>query len=102
MERDLINIRSSDAIIILGGGVGTLNEFAVAFDEEKVVGVLTGTGGISDHVPEILKICERDMEDYVIFDSDPKQLVGKVVERLKTVGTSQVKDRRVLRSGRGE
>lgn len=102
MERDLINIRSSDAIIVLGGGVGTLNEFAVAFDEEKVVGILTGTGGISDHVPEILKICERDMEDYVILDSDPKTLVEKVVQRLKTVGSSQVKDERVIGGDHGE
>ena len=77
MERDLINIRSSDAIVILGGGVGTLNEFTVAFDDQKVVGVLTGTGGVSDHIDRILEICDREMEDYVIFDSDPKELVKK-------------------------
>lgn len=102
MERDLINIRSSDAIIVLGGGIGTLNEFAVAFDEEKVVGVLTGTGGVSDHIPEILKICGREMEEFVIFDSDPKKLVQKVVKRLKTVGGSVMKDQRIFRSGKGE
>ena len=100
MERDLINIRSSDAIIVLGGGVGTLNEFTVAFDEEKVVGVLTGTGGVSDHIPEILSICGHEVEDFgfVLFDSDPKALVQKVVERLKTVGSSVTKDQRVFRS----
>lgn len=102
MERDLINIRSSDAIIVLGGGVGTLNEFAVAFDEEKVVGVLTETGGVSDHIPEILKICGRKVEDFIIFDSDPKKLVQKVVERLKTVGSSAIKDERVFKKGKGE
>ena len=101
MERDLINIRSSDAIIVIGGGVGTLNEFAVAFAEEKVVGVLTGTGGVSDHIPEILSICGRKMEDFVLFDSDPKALVQKVVERLKTVGSSVIKDQRVFRSSQG-
>ncbi|MHB2018868.1 MAG: SLOG cluster 4 domain-containing protein, partial [Candidatus Xenobia bacterium] len=32
MERDITNIRASDAVILLGGGMGTLNEFTVAFD----------------------------------------------------------------------
>ena len=102
MERDLVNIRSSDAIILLGGGVGTLNEFTVAFDEEKVVGVLTGTGGVADNIPEILKICDREMEDFVIFDSDPKELVRKVIERLKTGSHPVIEDERVLMSKKAE
>ena len=83
MERDLINIRSSDAIIILGGGIGTLNEFTVAFDDEKVIGVLTGTGGVSDHIETILEVCDRKVEDYVVFDSDPKKLIEKVLEYIR-------------------
>lgn len=102
MERDLVNIRSSDAIIILGGGVGTLNEFTVAFDDEKVVGVLAGTGGVSDHIPQILEICDRQMEDYVIIDSDPKRLVDKVVEHLNTGYHPIEEDERVFRRGKGE
>jgi uncharacterized protein (TIGR00725 family) len=102
MERDLINIRSSDAIIILGGGVGTLNEFTVAYDEEKVVGVLTGTGGVADHIPEVLEICDRSVEDYVIFDDDPERLVRKVIERLKTGNHPVVEDERVFRKQKGE
>ena len=102
MERDLINIRSSDAIVILGGGVGTLNEFTVAFDEEKVVGVLTGTGGISDHVPEVLELCDRKLEDFVVFDDDPKRLIEKVVDKLKNSYHPMVEDERVFRKGKGE
>lgn len=102
MERDLINIRSSDAIIILGGGVGTLNEFTVAFDEGKVVGVLTDTGGLSDHIPEVLALCDRKMEDFVILDSDPKRLVDKVVERLKNFTGPVLEDERVINSKHGE
>ncbi len=102
MERDLINIRSSDAIVILGGGVGTLNEFTVAFNEEKVVGALTGTGGISDRLPEVLALCERKMEDYVVFDTDPKKLIEKVVDKLKNYYRPMLVDDRVFRSGKGE
>ncbi len=102
MERDLINIRSSDAIVILGGGVGTLNEFTVAFDEEKVVGVVTGTGGVADHVPEVLEICDRKMEDFVVFDDDPKELIRKVVDKLKNSVRPVMEDERVFRSQKGE
>lgn len=102
MERDLINIRSSDAIILLGGGIGTLNEFTVAYDEEKVVGVLTGTGGVSDHIPQVLEICDRTLEDYVIFDDDPGRLVKKVIDRLKQGNHPVVEDERVFRKNRGE
>ena len=102
MERDLINIRSSDAIVILGGGVGTLNEFTVAFDEEKIVGVLTGTGGVSDHIDEVLKICDRKMEDFVVFDDDPKKLIAKVVDKFKNSYRPTMVDDRIFRSKKGE
>lgn len=78
MERDIVNIRSSDAIIILGGGIGTLNEFTVAYDEGKVIGILLGTGGISNHIPEILDMCDRELTPFLIFDGNPKTLVDKV------------------------
>jgi len=100
MERDLINIRSSDAIIILGGGIGTLNEFTVAFDEGKVIGVLTGTGGVSNHVEKVLEICGRKMEDYVVFDSDPKTLIQKVLDKLNNSERPKFEDERITRSGK--
>jgi len=102
MERDLINIRSSDAIIILGGGVGTLNEFTVAYDDGKVVGVLTGTGGVSDHIDKILEICDREVSEGVIFDADPAKLVEKVVAYLKEHPGPTMEDERVFNSGKGE
>lgn len=99
MERDIVNIRSSDAIIILGGGVGTLNEFTVAFDEGKVIGVLLETGGVSDKIPEILSICERSMEDFVLFDKDPKKLLEKVLAKLDKNDGPMLQDERVTKKG---
>lgn len=81
MERDIINIRSSDAIAIIGGGVGTLNEFTVAYEEKKPVGVVTGTGGISDHLPEILEFANRHAgPDRLMYDDDPVRLVERLLE----------------------
>lgn len=96
MERDIINIRSSDAVILLGGGIGTLNEFTVAFDEGKIIGVLVGSGGVSDHIEEVLKICDRGMEEYIVFDEDPKKLVDKVINKLKNYAMPMVEDERVV------
>ncbi|MBI3269682.1 MAG: LOG family protein [Planctomycetes bacterium] len=84
MERDIINIRSSDAIVVVGGGMGTLNEFTVAYEEKKVVGVLTGTGGLSDHVPEVLAFCDRKLRpESLIFDDDPDRLIDRLLATLR-------------------
>lgn len=96
MERDIINIRSSDAIIIIGGGIGTLNEFTVAFDEGKYIGVLTGTDGISNHIPEIVKLCHRELNDRVIFESDPGKLVSKILHALSTGPRAVLEDERII------
>lgn len=83
MERDILNIRSSDAVIILGGGIGTLNEFTVAYDEGVPLGILTDCGGISNHIPEILKMCKRKVTRNMIFESDPQRLVKRLITLIK-------------------
>ncbi len=99
MERDIVNIRSSDAIILLGGGVGTLNEFTVAYDEGKPIGILSGTGGVSDHIDDILKICDRQLMENIVFDEDPETLVKKVLEVIKSHPQPITEDQRVTTEG---
>src|SRR3989344_504512 len=53
--RNMLMTRASDAIITICGRIGTLNEFTTAFEDKRVIGVLTGTGGIEEDIPEILK-----------------------------------------------
>jgi uncharacterized protein (TIGR00725 family) len=45
MGREVVNIRSSDIVVIVGGRSGTLGELAIAYDEGKLIGVLKGMGG---------------------------------------------------------
>lgn len=96
MTRDIINIRTSDAVVIIGGGVGTLNEFTVAFDEGRYVGVLTHTDGISDHIPEIIEKCHRELGDRVIFDQDPDRLIARLVKLLNEGERMLVGDQRIV------
>lgn len=96
MERDIINIRSSDAIILLGGGIGTLNEFTVAFDEGKIIGVLKGSGGVSNHIKEILHICDRELNGNIVFDRDPKKLLDKVLNLISERAQPTFEDQRMV------
>ena len=50
MGRETHNIHSSDFVIFVGGRSGTLGEFCIAYDEGKLIGVLTQSGGISDDI----------------------------------------------------
>ena len=84
MGREVVNIRSSDIVVIVGGSSGTLGELAIAYDEGKLIGVLTGTGGISDLVRDILSACKKDTGARVIYSNDPKQLVEHVLTVYRT------------------
>lgn len=76
--RNLLLTRSSDAIITICGRTGTLNEFTVAFEDQKPVGVLEGTGGAADMIREILNKAKRGYGK-TVFSHDPKELLKKVV-----------------------
>lgn len=83
--RNLILTRSSDAIIIVCGRIGTLNEFTIAFEDKKVIGILDGSGGITEEIKHILKAAKRG-KLHIVFDKDPKRLVAKVLAELKRAG----------------
>lgn len=77
--RNLLLTRTSDAILVTCGRMGTLNEFTIAFEDEKPIGILTSTGGMADEIEGILEKARRG-KGKVVFDSDPKMLVEKVIE----------------------
>ncbi|MBU1091831.1 hypothetical protein KKA27_03150 [Patescibacteria group bacterium] len=80
--RNLLLTRSSDAVIVGCGRIGTLNEFTIAFEDEKPIGVLTGTGGTADQIKEIVEKSNRGPGN-VVYHSDPKILIEKVLEMVR-------------------
>ena len=80
--RDVHLVRSADAVITVGGRMGSLHELATALESRKVCGILTGSGGLADYVSTLLKYVEAPGSKDVIYDSDPKSLVAKVVVAL--------------------
>ncbi len=79
--RNLMLTRASDAVLVGCGRMGTLNEFTIAFEDAKPIGVLTETGGTADMIQEIIERAHRPGN--VIYDSDPKRLVERIVELIK-------------------
>ncbi len=80
--RNLLLTRASDAIAITCGRIGTLNEFTIAFEDNKPIGILIGTGGIADEIKGILEKSHRGMRK-TVFDSDPKALVERLLELVR-------------------
>lgn len=81
--RNLLLTRASDAIITIGGRMGTLNEFTIAFEDQKIIGVLRESGGMADEIPHILEKARKDLKAHVIFDHDPARLVSKVIAAIR-------------------
>lgn len=80
--RDLYLVQSSDAVITVGGRFGSLHEFTSALEAHKPCGVLIGSGGTADLIPDLMKTLEPPDGDLVIYDADPKQLVHRLVALL--------------------
>jgi uncharacterized protein (TIGR00725 family) len=80
--RNLQLTRTSDAVIVSCGRMGTLNEFTIAFEDNKIIGVLEGSGGTADSIKEIVANAHRG-PGRIVYNSDPKELVKQVVEMIK-------------------
>ncbi|KKU73428.1 MAG: hypothetical protein UX98_C0007G0004 [Parcubacteria group bacterium GW2011_GWA2_47_26] len=81
--RNLLLTRGSDAVITICGRMGTLNEFTIAFEDQKIIGVLRESGGTADEIPHILETTKKTIKAHVIYDHDPARLVKKVLEEIR-------------------
>lgn len=80
--RDVHLVRSSDAVITVGGRMGSLHEFSTAAESKKVCGVLLGSGGLADFIPTLVQNIPTPGADKIIYDTDPERLVKRVIEVL--------------------
>jgi uncharacterized protein (TIGR00725 family) len=80
--RDVHLVRSSDAVITIGGRMGSLHELSTALESRKVCGVLLGSGGLADFVPTLLENVDAPGAKDVIYDTDPTRLLNKVIKAL--------------------
>lgn len=84
MGRELINIYSSDIVVVVGGRSGTLGEFAIAYEEGKLIGVVTGTGGITSALPVLEASLNKRTGSEVMYEAEPEVLVDRLLTRYRS------------------
>lgn len=97
MGRETHNIHSSDFVIFVGGRSGTLGEFCIAYDEGKLIGVLTHSGGISDHLRTVVDFVYKETGALIFDDDSPESLVDRCLDHYtrNAIATSVVFNRDV-------
>jgi uncharacterized protein (TIGR00725 family) len=80
--RDALLINSSDAVISIGGRLGTLHEFTIAMETDTPIGFLQGAGGISSEIMDLLRVAGESHADNVAFSDDPDDLVKQLLVML--------------------
>ena len=83
--RNLPLVVNSDAIILISGQIGTLNEFTIAFHNKKPIGILEGSGGITNIVREIAEICRKvNQGNTIIYEKEPERLIRELAALKKS------------------
>lgn len=100
--RNLLLTRSADAVILICGRMGTLNEFTIAFEDKKPIGILEGTGGAADMIREIVKKSHRG-PGKIVYDSNPERLLEKLLKLIKkekiVIVKEKLKNNNIRRNG---
>ena len=75
-------IRSSDAVVIGCGRIGTIHEFTVAWEANMPLGVLVGEWATDEVIQNIIKNSDRTNPN-VIFEKDPKIMIEKLIKMVE-------------------
>lgn len=102
--RDIHLVQSSDAIITVGGRMGSLHEFTTAIESNMPCGVLLGSGGTADLIPELIQRLETPRRKLVVMDDNPEKLVAKIIamldEDLKDIDTDDLVTKWLSKKGK--
>lgn len=79
--RNVWLMRMADAVIFICGRMGTLNEFTICFEDDRLIGVLEDTGGTANMIKEIVKAAHKG-PGRVIYEKEPKKLVKKICQAI--------------------
>jgi len=81
--RDTLLITSSDAVVSVGGRLGTLHEFTIAMETDTPIGFLQGAGGISEEIQNLMSLA-RPLRPgaLVVFNDSPDALIAELTKHL--------------------
>ena len=81
--RNVVLVRSCDIVLFISGGMGSLNEFTIAHDEGKIIGALSGTGGVADESSNLLQKFANKPGAIVVASTDAATLVDTCLSYIK-------------------
>jgi uncharacterized protein (TIGR00725 family) len=81
--RNVVLVRSCDIVLFVAGAMGSLNEFTIAHDEGKIIGCLSGTGGVADESEYLVqRFGKRGIAARVFQNQDPEKLIEDCMNAL--------------------
>src|SRR5437588_265093 len=84
--RNVVLVRSCDVVVFIAGSIGSLNEFTIAYDEGKIIGCLTGTGGVADEIKHIAERLSKKTKARIVYDDDPAKLIDACLAEVRAAG----------------
>jgi uncharacterized protein (TIGR00725 family) len=82
--RNILNVRASNAALFIGGSMGTMNELTLAYDEEKIIGILEGSGGFCNHLKEWMPALSKpDNRSIIHYADNPERLIDQIFRSLE-------------------
>jgi uncharacterized protein (TIGR00725 family) len=95
--RNSLVVRAADAVIMISGGLGTLNELTMAYESKPTI-VLEGTGGWADRIREIA-YAGRHLEEAGINTLHFAPTAGQAVELALELAAEQARGKGRARRG---
>lgn len=81
--RDTLLITSSDAVVSIGGRLGTLHEFTIAMETDTPIGFLQGAGGISEEIQTLMGLAHPLRSGAMVtFNENSDDLIRELVIHL--------------------
>ncbi|MDB5176144.1 MAG: uncharacterized protein JWM81_1002 [Candidatus Saccharibacteria bacterium] len=81
--RDTLLITSSDAVVSIGGRLGTLHEFTIAMETDTPIGFLQGAGGISEEIQTLMTLAHPLRAGAMVtFNESPDDLIKELTDHL--------------------
>jgi uncharacterized protein (TIGR00725 family) len=80
--RDALLVNSADAVISIGGRLGTLHEFTIAAETGTPIAICEAAGGISAQLHQLLSLLPNADPNLIIFEENPSKLVDKLTKLL--------------------
>lgn len=81
--RDTLLITSSDAVVSIGGRLGTLHEFTIAMETDTPIGFLQGAGGVSEQIESLMELAHPLSPDAkVCFSESSDKLIKELTDHL--------------------